>query len=161
MTTLSARSLDLPSDSFLDSFRDVYYQEKPRPPLARASPGIYRLMFAVLQEALHNLRVAAEQSQSNPRKRFRAAQDARLWIQNRGRRYDSYPFSFYNICTEIGLDPDALTANLHRIGWLEWEQRKPDLLVLTGTGLLRRYNRALGSVSTARFQIRERHIRAV
>ena len=70
----------------------------------RHQRGEFRLIAAVLEDALHVLR---------KRPQNRAWQETRAWLGSRDR---SWPLSFENICDALDLDPDAVRRQVSAEG---------------------------------------------
>jgi hypothetical protein len=60
-------------------------------------------MAAVLEQALNDLRI--EGGSIARCRRRRAIVSARAWLEGRG---GAWPFSFENVCEQLGIDPTAV-----------------------------------------------------
>ena len=70
------------------------------------------LMHAILEDAINTFRLHQGSTAGRQRKLFL---DAQRWIWARN---DEWPFSFENICSALGLDPQFLRSGLAR-----WKQQ--------------------------------------
>ena len=80
----------------------------PTPSVARQSRGEFALMRAVLEDALLCLE---KQFVSHTRQTLQLAREADQWICSSD---TSWPFSFVNVCTALGLDSDYVRLQLTR-----------------------------------------------
>jgi hypothetical protein len=78
----------------------------------RAFEGEYRLMVAILEDAIDVYRKQAVARDTRKRHMF---EDAEAWIEDRDA---SWIFSFENICAVLDLDPSYIRRGLH-----EWKRR--------------------------------------
>lgn len=98
-----------------------------------------RAMLAMLAQALTDLYTALNTSLSQPYKRFPHAVSARAWVLGQTGTPEQVFFHYTTVCDVLGIDPGALRRKLHVDGALEWEKRRPDMLVVTAQGKVRHY----------------------
>ena len=96
-----------PDDTSFPMLRDQYYDRISR---ARRLDGESRLLFAVLEDAVHCYTVAARSGR--PCHQL-ALDEARQWVNTRG---DRYLFSFDSICRVFDLEPELLRDRLNSLG---------------------------------------------
>ncbi|HXG21660.1 MAG TPA: hypothetical protein VNN62_21610 [Methylomirabilota bacterium] len=74
----------------------------------RPRSGVVDLLCAVLEDALHCVRIPEERCTARTQ---RLAQEAETWLFSDD---ESWPFAFVNICEALGLDPAAVRRTLRR-----------------------------------------------
>ena len=79
------------------------------PPSTRLGLPHRRLMLAVLQTAIDDVRSSYPPEGMDGRGKVREHDGARAWVASVDR---SWPFSFENVCEAVGIDPVALRRAL-------------------------------------------------
>jgi hypothetical protein len=72
------------------------------------------LMRAVLEDAVQCIRVGLH---TTGRRQQRTAREAERWFES---EEEAWPFSFLNICTVLGLNPEYIRGGLRR-----WQYQRP------------------------------------
>jgi hypothetical protein len=111
------------SDRIAHPPRDVAYPITPQQyydQFSRAErlEGEWRLLFAVLEDAVRCYTTAARSGRSADR---RALEEVKEWVDARG---DRDLFSFDSICRELDLEPDRLRRQLASLGTVKIPMRR-------------------------------------
>jgi hypothetical protein len=105
---------------------------------AHQQTGEMRLAYAVLEDALHILRVRAHAVSPWAQEQ---REEVLAWIASND---EHYPHSYRNCCHWIGLDPDLVRGKLRALGWIPHKVRKKErlhrpVLSLRGAGIRHRF----------------------
>lgn len=103
---------------------EQFYQASPN--LSQGRPEA-DLMRAVLEDAVQCIRVGLT---TTSRRHQRLAREAQQWFES---QETAWPFSFLNICTVLGLDPNYIRGGLRC-----WQYKRPSWIAKSKRRVVRR-----------------------